>query len=112
MKTVQAGQRVPDSSTHSLPTRRWLLAAAANSVPCPPATLCRHTGAAGFIASRIVARLRAAGHTVHATCRPAVDDAATMAALRELPGAQERLRWFAADLLQEGSFDEAIAGCK
>ena len=31
--------------------------------------------------------------------------------LLELPGAAERLRLFEADLLREGSFDAAMAGC-
>lgn len=34
-----------------------------------------------------------------------------VAALLALPGASERLQLFAADLLQLGSFDEAVAGC-
>jgi NAD(P)-dependent dehydrogenase (short-subunit alcohol dehydrogenase family) len=59
-----------------------------------------------------VARLLAAGHTVHATWRAAGDDAAAQAALQELPGAAERLHWFPADLMQAGSFDAAVAGCK
>ncbi|KAL4421429.1 hypothetical protein ABPG75_010720 [Micractinium tetrahymenae] len=77
----------------------------------PPARVCV-TGAAGFIGSRVVARLLACGHSVHATRRAAGDDAAVAAALDALPGAAERLRWFQADLLQEGSFDAAVAGCK
>ena len=80
-----------------------------------------------------MARLLAAGHTVHATTwshaastpsgkrRPsAVWPAATpepamnavTKALNALPGASERLRWFAADLMVEGSFDAAMRGCK
>lgn len=76
----------------------------------PPATVCV-TGAAGFIASVVVCRLLAAGHTVHATYRQG-DDPSTLAALRALPNAEERLRFFQADLLQQGSFDAALAGCK
>lgn len=76
----------------------------------PPCTVCV-TGAAGFIASTIVCRLLAAGHTVHATYRER-DDPATLSALKALPGAQERLIWYSADLLEEGSFDEAVQGCK
>lgn len=70
------------------------------------------SGGAGYIGSRIVARLLAAGHTVYATRRAAGDDEAAIAALQELPGAQERLRWLEADLMQAGSFDAAVAGCK
>lgn len=78
------------------------------TVPCPAST----PGAAGFIGSRVVMRLLACGHSVHATRRAAGDDDAMAAALDALPGAAERLRWFEADLLQEGSFDAAVAGCK
>ena len=77
----------------------------------PPATVCI-TGASGFIGSAVVCRLLAAGHTVHGTWRGG-DDPATLAALRALPGATERLHLFGgADLMVEGSFDAAIAGCK
>lgn len=148
--------------------RRCLLASLQRCTLLP---LCP-TGAAGFIGSRIVARLLAAGHTVHATRRAAGDDAPTIAALQvcwrdgpnlcggataaagrrawrlilrylpaglkgtacsqyccrpsirlpycppflsrlqELPGAAERLRWFEANLVREGSFDAAVAGCR
>ncbi len=68
------------------------------------------TGAAGYIASAIVCRLLAAGHTVHATYRDR-DDANTLAALKALPGA-DRLEWFRAELMEQGSFDDAVEGCK
>lgn len=77
----------------------------------PRAKVCV-TGAAGYISSTVVCRLLAAGHIVHATYRAAADDAATVAALKMLPGAAERLHWFEADLLKDGSFDAAVAGCK
>ncbi|EFN54626.1 hypothetical protein CHLNCDRAFT_135160 [Chlorella variabilis] len=76
-----------------------------------PATVCV-TGGAGYIGSRIVARLLAAGHTVHATRRAIGDDDAAIEALQALPGAKQRLRWFEADLKQAGSFDPAVAGCR
>ncbi|GAB4817129.1 hypothetical protein N2152v2_004175 [Parachlorella kessleri] len=75
----------------------------------PPCTVCV-TGAAGYVASTIVCRLLAAGHTVHATYRR-VDDKNTLAALKGCPDA-DRLKWFEADLMTEGSFDEALKGCK
>jgi hypothetical protein len=31
--------------------------------------------------------------------------------LLQLPGASDRLKLFSADLLEPGSFDEAVAGC-
>ncbi|GMH40046.1 hypothetical protein BSKO_07950 [Bryopsis sp. KO-2023] len=68
------------------------------------------TGSTGYIAGSIVQRLLASGHTVHATCRnPNKEE--SVAHLKKLPGADERLKLFRADLLEEGSFNEAVAGC-
>lgn len=75
----------------------------------PPMHVCV-TGATGYVAGHIVARLLAAGHTVHATARDP-SNAKSVAHLTSLPGAGERLRLFEADLLREGSFDAAMAGC-
>lgn len=72
-----------------------------------PLTICV-TGASGYIASAVVQRLLAAGHTVHGTVR---DVAKKTDHLLALDGASERLKLFSADLLKDGSFDEAIAGC-
>lgn len=48
----------------------------------------------------------------HGRCREK-DDASTLAMLRAMPEVQEgRLKFFYADLLEEGTFDEAIQGCK
>eukprot|EP00887_Chlorella_sp_A99_P003361 scaffold26.g3361.t1 len=77
----------------------------------PPTTVCV-TGAAGYCAAHVVVRLLAAGHSVHATYRPGRDDPFTVEWFRGLPGIGARLKWFEADLGQEGSFDAAIAGCK
>ncbi|KIZ02870.1 heme peroxidase-related protein [Monoraphidium neglectum] len=74
-----------------------------------PQTVCV-TGATGYVAGHIVARLLAAGHTVHATARNP-GNAKSVAHLASLPGAAERLKLFKADLLQEGCFDEALVGC-
>ena len=74
-----------------------------------PKTVCV-TGATGFIAGSIVQRLLASGHTVHATCRDPNKEA-SVAHLKQLAGADERLKLFRADLLTEGSFNEAVAGC-
>jgi nucleoside-diphosphate-sugar epimerase len=70
------------------------------------------TGANGYVASWIVQELLDAGCTVHATVRDPsnsrkVEHLQSLAATR--PGT---LRLFAADLLTEGSFDEALEGCK
>jgi nucleoside-diphosphate-sugar epimerase len=40
-----------------------------------------------------------------------LDNEAMLAPLRALPGAEQRLKLFAADLLKAGSFHEAVAGC-
>ncbi len=70
------------------------------------------TGASGYIGSWIVRRLLEEGHTVHATVRNP-QKATGLEHLHQLaadhPG---RLRLFAADLLDPGSFDEAMAGCE
>eukprot|EP00887_Chlorella_sp_A99_P002477 scaffold10.g2477.t1 len=76
----------------------------------PKCTVCV-TGGTGFVASHIVLRLLAAGHTVHATYRPGKDDQVTLDWLQALPCASQRLKWFPADLLKEGSFDAAVKGC-
>ena len=68
------------------------------------------TGATGFIASRIVEQLLAAGRTVRGTVR-SLKKEHDLAPLRALPGARERLELVEADLLAEGSFDRAAAGC-
>lgn len=69
------------------------------------------TGASGYLGSWIVKKLLDQGHTVHATVRdPAkassVGHLKTLAA--QSPGT---LKLFKADLLDQGSFDAAMAGC-
>ncbi len=69
------------------------------------------TGAGGFIASWVVKKLLERGITVHGTVRDANNETKTAhlwALDAELPG---ELTLFEADLLKEGSFDEAAAGC-
>ena len=70
-----------------------------------------HAGGAGYIGSRVAARLLACGMTVHAT-RRAGDDEAVVAVLNRLPGAAHRLRWFGAEPAGQGSLDAAVAGCR
>lgn len=70
------------------------------------------TGASGYIGSWIVYRLLEKGHTVHGTVRDpnkasSVDHLHKMA--RELNG---KLTLFKADLLDEGSFYDAMQGCE
>ncbi|KAG2489308.1 hypothetical protein HYH03_012140 [Edaphochlamys debaryana] len=76
-----------------------------------PATTVCVTGATGYLAGVLTARLLAAGHTVRGTVR-ALDPAhPAQAALLALPGAEERLSLHEADLMAPGSFDPALRGC-
>ncbi|CAH2066252.1 unnamed protein product [Thlaspi arvense] len=68
------------------------------------------TGASGYVASWIVKLLLLRGYTVRATVRDPNDQKKTEHLLA-LDGAKERLKLFKADLLEEGSFEEAINGC-
>ncbi|KAL8128387.1 putative anthocyanidin reductase [Apium graveolens] len=65
------------------------------------------TGSTGYIASWLVNSLLRNNCYVHATVR----DLAKSLHLSKLWGAHDRLRIFEADLLEEGSFDEAVKGC-
>lgn len=69
------------------------------------------TGATGYLAGWIVKRLLEEGKTVHAAVRDP-NNKQKIAHLKDmaakLPGA---INFFKADLLDEGSFDEAMAGC-
>ncbi|MGW7257351.1 NAD-dependent epimerase/dehydratase family protein [Streptomyces sp. NPDC054834] len=69
------------------------------------------TGGSGFVGSHLVRRLLERGYHVHTTVRRA----AHRAKVRPLWEMQEafpgQLTLFEADLLQEGSFDEAVRGC-
>ncbi|KAL2940743.1 putative anthocyanidin reductase [Bienertia sinuspersici] len=69
------------------------------------------TGASGYIASWIVKLLLDRGYTVNATVR-SLNDPKKVDHLLTLDGAKERLHLFEANLLEEGSFDSAIHGCR
>jgi len=68
------------------------------------------TGATGYIAMHVVQQLLAAGYSVHATVR----DPSSVAKVKPLTdlaaslNASDRLKLFKTDLLDEGSFDEAV----
>lgn len=70
------------------------------------------TGATGYVAGVLVARLLAEGLTVHATVRDA-SKTERLATLQALADASEgSIRFFSADLLKPGSFTEAMQGCR
>ncbi len=70
------------------------------------------TGATGYVAGWIVKGLLEAGVTVHAAVRNPGDHAKTadLEALGRVSAGE--LRFFKADLLEEGSYAEAMAGCR
>ncbi|XP_061360659.1 tetraketide alpha-pyrone reductase 2-like [Gastrolobium bilobum] len=67
------------------------------------------TGGTGFIAAYLIKALLEKGHTVRTTVRNP-GDVEKVGFLRELSGAKDRLKILKADLLLEGSFDEAVRG--
>ncbi|CAF2247339.1 unnamed protein product [Brassica napus] len=68
------------------------------------------TGASGFLASWLVKRLLLEGYEVTGTVRDPGNEK-KLAHLWKLEGAKERLRLVKADLMEDGSFDNAIMGC-
>lgn len=68
------------------------------------------TGATGFIGGHLTERLLARRHAVRGTVRNIGSTDAVF--LRGLPHAEERLELVEADLLEPGSFDEAVMGCE
>ncbi|XP_059441035.1 phenylacetaldehyde reductase-like [Corylus avellana] len=71
----------------------------------------RVTGASGYIASWLAKLLLQRGYTVKATVRDPNDPKKTEHFFA-FDGAKERLHLFKANLLEEGSFDSAVAGCE
>lgn len=69
------------------------------------------TGAAGYLASWIVAQLLDKGYKVHATVRQIHDKPKTRHLLDLAVRHPGRLLLFEADLLVKGSFDKAMTGC-
>ncbi|GLJ23002.1 hypothetical protein SUGI_0433950 [Cryptomeria japonica] len=69
------------------------------------------TGASGFFASWLVMRLLQKGYNVRGTVRDPGNEE-KVGHLWKLPGAKERLQLVKADLLIDGSFDDAVNGCQ
>lgn len=69
------------------------------------------TGASGFIASYLIRELLDCGYNVRGTVH-GLTEGNKYEYLTSLPGAAERLELMQAELLTEGSYDEAIAGCE
>lgn len=70
------------------------------------------TGGNGYIASWLVENLLDDGVDVHATVRNPSDDTKVGHLKRLAESSPGRLTLFAADLLDDGAFDEAMAGCE
>ncbi|KAJ9170686.1 hypothetical protein P3X46_018778 [Hevea brasiliensis] len=69
------------------------------------------TGASGFLASWLIKRLLLSGYQVIGTVRDPGNEK-KLAHLRKLEGAKERLQLVKANLMEMGSFDDAIFGCQ
>jgi dihydroflavonol-4-reductase len=67
------------------------------------------TGASGFIGSQVVKTLLERGYTVRGTVR-APENTEKYGFLHDLPGADERLTLWRGELLEDGSFDDAVDG--
>ncbi len=69
------------------------------------------TGASGYVAGWIVKALLEAGATVHAAVRDPADVAKTGHLTAIAEAAQGNLHFFRANLLEDGSYREAMEGC-
>lgn len=70
------------------------------------------TGATGYVAGRLVEKLFAEGATIHAPVR-SPDNKEKTKYLDELADKSSgSIKYFKADLLDEGSYDEAMKGCE
>ncbi|XP_059301647.1 vestitone reductase-like [Lycium ferocissimum] len=69
------------------------------------------TGGSGYLGSWMVMRLLQVGYSVNTTIRSHPDRKKDVSYLTNLPGAQERLHIFNADLARPESFKAAIEGC-
>lgn len=70
------------------------------------------TGATGYIASWVIKQLLEQGHTVHATVRDLNKKASVQHLEKIAAQSTGKLNFFQANLLEEGSFDQAVQGCE
>jgi len=70
------------------------------------------TGATGYLAGWIVAKLLDHGYTVHAAVRDPDNEDKTAHLTARAAAAPGLIRFFKADLLDEGSYGPAMAGCQ
>jgi nucleoside-diphosphate-sugar epimerase len=69
------------------------------------------TGATGYVAGWLIARLLEEGFSVHATVRDPSDTAKSNHLVALADSSRGTLRFFKADLLEDGSYLEAMEGC-
>ncbi len=70
------------------------------------------TGATGYVAGWLVKKLLDEAHTVHATVRDPQDPAKLRFLNALADGSPGSIRYFRADLLEPGSYAEAMKGCE
>ncbi len=70
------------------------------------------TGASGYIASWLVKYLLDDGHTVHATVRSLENENKIEHLLKLSNDSEGKLKLFEADLMKDGSFEEAMKDCE
>jgi nucleoside-diphosphate-sugar epimerase len=70
------------------------------------------TGATGYVAGRLVEKLLNEGITVHAAVRSPDNKEKTKYLDAIAANASGEIKYFKADLLEEGSYDEAAKGCE
>jgi dihydroflavonol-4-reductase len=70
------------------------------------------TGATGYVAGRLVERLLEEGHTVHAAVRDPENQEKLQYLNKLAETSPGSIRYFKTDLLEEGSYAEAMAGCE
>jgi len=69
------------------------------------------TGASGFIAKHVIAELIRQGYEVQATLRSRAREEETRRAIGNAGATASAVTFFEADLLADGGWDEAVAGC-